>query len=58
MQPQIENENTTWSSQYNLPATRTNKCMALSLQEVKLKGWFLILHNVLETYTIQFQAQV
>ena len=51
-QPQIENEDVTWSPQYNLPATRTNKRRALSLQEVELDGWFLILHIVLETCTI------
>ena len=50
MQHQIENEDVTWSPQYNLPATRTNKCRALSLQEGELDGWFLILHIVLETY--------
>ena len=41
MQPQIENEDVTWSPQYNLPTTRTNECRALSLQEVELDGWFL-----------------
>ena len=52
-QPQIENEDITWSPQYNLLATRTNKrTRALSLQEVELDGWFLILHIVLKTYTI------
>ena len=54
MQPQIENEGITWSPQYNLPATRTNKRRALSLQEVELGGWFLILHIVPETCTIYF----
>ena len=52
MQPQIENEDVTWSSQYNLPTTRTHKRKALPLQEVELDGWFLILHIVLETYTM------
>ena len=53
MQPQIENEDITWSPQCNLvPATRTNnRVMALSLQEVELDGWFLILHIVLKTCT-------
>jgi hypothetical protein len=36
MQPQIEIEDVAWSPQYNLPTTRTNKCRALSSQEVKL----------------------
>ena len=48
MQPQIENEDTTWRPWCNLPATRTNKCRASSLQEVELDGWFLILHIVLK----------
>ena len=51
-QPQIENEEVTWSPQYNLPATSTNKRRALSLQEVDLDGRFLILHVVLETCII------
>ena len=51
-QPQIENEDITRSPQYNLPATRTNKRRALSLQEVELDGRFLILHIVMQTYTI------
>ena len=55
MQPQIENEDVTWSLQCNLPATKTNKRRALSLQEVEFDGWFLILHIVLETCTIQFE---
>ena len=42
MQLQIENEDVTWSPQYNLPVTRTNKRRALSSQEVELDGWFLI----------------
>ena len=37
-QPQIENEDVAWSPQYNMLVTRTNKCGALSLQEVKLDG--------------------
>ena len=53
-QPQIENEDVTWSPQYNLSTTRTNKCSALSLQEMELDGRFLILHIVLETCIIQF----
>ena len=40
-QPQIENEDVTWSPQYNLPATRTNKRWALPLQEVELDDKFL-----------------
>ena len=51
-QPQIENEDVTWSPQYNLPTTRTNKRRALPLQEVELHGWFLIFHIALETCTI------
>ena len=43
-QLQIENEEVTWSPQYNLPVTRTNKRRTLSLQEVQLDGCFLILH--------------
>ena len=54
MQPQIENEDITWSPQYNLHVTRTNKRRALSLQVVKLDGWFLTLHIVLETCTMYF----
>ena len=52
--PQIENEDVTWSSQYNLPCTKINERRASSLQEVELDGWFLILHVVLKTRTIQF----
>ena len=52
MQPQIENEDVTWSPQYDMPATRTNKHRALSLQEMDLDDRFLILHIVLETCTI------
>ena len=33
----------------NMPITRINKCRALSLQEVELDGWFLILHIILKT---------
>ena len=51
-QPQTENEDITWSPQCNLPGTRTDKRRALSLQEVELDGWFLILHIVLETCTM------
>ena len=52
-QPQIENEDITWSpQQYNLIATRTNKRRALSLQEVELDDSFLILHVVLKTNTM------
>ena len=50
--PKLRNEDVTWNPHYNMPATRTNKCGALSLQEVELDGWFLILHIVLETCTI------
>ena len=39
-QPQIGNEDVTWSPQYNLPTTRTNKRRVLSLQEVKLHDRF------------------
>jgi hypothetical protein len=42
-QPQIENEDVTWSPQYKLPVTRTNKVRAMWLQGVELDGWFLIL---------------
>ena len=38
MQPQIENEDVAQSPQYNMPATRTNKRRALSLQEMELDG--------------------
>ena len=51
-QPQIENEDVTWSSQYIMSTTRTNKRWALSLQELEVDGWFLILHIVLETCII------
>ena len=37
-QPQIENEDVTRSPEHNLPATRTNKCRALSLQTIELDG--------------------
>ena len=37
-----------------MPVTRINKCRALSLQGMELNGWFLILHILLETYTIYF----
>jgi hypothetical protein len=40
-----------------MPATRTNKRKALSLQKVELDGWFLIVHIILETYTTGFHAQ-
>jgi hypothetical protein len=53
-QPSVENEDVTWSPQYNMATTRTNKCRALSLQEMQLDGWFLIRHIVLETCTIEF----
>ena len=39
-QPQLESEDVTWSPQYNLSTTRTNKRRALSLQTVELDGWF------------------
>ena len=48
-QPRIENEVVTWIPRYHPPATRTNKRWPLSLQEVELDGWFLILHIVLKT---------
>ena len=51
-QPQIENEDITWNPQYTLPTIRINKHRALSLQEVELDGWFLILHIILETCTM------
>ncbi len=51
-QPHVEDERRHLSRQYDIPATRTNKRMALSWHEVALDGWFLILHIVLETYTI------
>ena len=38
IQPQIENEDGTRSPQYNMPAIRTNKRRALSLQEMELDG--------------------
>ena len=54
-QPRIENgDDVTWSPQHNMPIARTNKWRALSLQEVELDGWFLILHIVLKTCTIWF----
>jgi hypothetical protein len=46
------NEDVIWSLQCTLPTTITNKCRALSLQEVELDGRFLILHIVPETCTI------
>ena len=46
-QPQIENKDTTRRRQYNCPPhARTNKHRALSLQEVELDGWFLILRII------------
>jgi hypothetical protein len=54
LQPWIKNKDVTWSPQWNLSATRTNKRRTLSLQEVELDGWFWILHIVLETCTIWF----
>jgi hypothetical protein len=44
--PQLENEDVTWSPRYNMPVPRTNKRRALSAQEVELDDWFLILHVV------------
>ena len=41
MQPQIENEDVTWSPQYNMPATKTNKHRALSLQKHEVK-WLIL----------------
>jgi hypothetical protein len=49
MQPQIGNEDVTWSSQYIYPSQESIKRRALSLQEVELDAWFLILHIILET---------
>ena len=57
-QPRIENEDITWSPQHNPPVTRTNKCRASSLQEVKLDDWFLILHIVPENMYHVIHAQV
>ena len=51
-QPQIENGDVTRSPRYNPPTKWPNKRRALSLQEVELDGWFLILHIVLETWTM------
>ena len=45
----IEYEDVTWSPQYNLSATRTNKRRALSLPNIELDDWFLFLQIVLET---------
>jgi hypothetical protein len=42
-----------WSPQHNPPTTRINKHRTLSLQEVELDGWFLILHTILKTCTIK-----
>ena len=58
MQPQIENEDITWSPQYHLQATRTNKRRALSLQKVELDG--LILNSLHRTQNMYFiiHAQV
>ena len=42
MQPQIENEDITWSPQYNMSVTTTKQRKALLLQEVELDGWFVI----------------
>ena len=58
MQPQIENEDVTWSPQYTMPTTRTNKRRALSLQEVELDGRFLILHIVLKHVPYIIHTQV
>ena len=44
MQPQIENEDLTWSPQYNMPTSRTSKRGTMSLQEVELDGWFYWKH--------------
>ena len=53
-QPQIENEDVTWSPQYNMPTTRTTSAWHLLLQEVELDGWFWNLHIVLKTCTTSF----
>ena len=52
IEPHIEKDYISWSPQYNLPATKTNKRRALSLQTVELDGWFLILHIVLKPCTM------
>ena len=48
-QPQIENEDVTWSPQYLICPPQEPTSIG---QEVELDGWFLILHYVLETCTI------
>ena len=42
-QPQIENEDVTWSPEYDMPVNHTKmwkRRVILSLQEVELDGWF------------------
>ena len=57
--PKLKNEDVTWSPQYNMPATRTNKhCRALPLQEVEVDAWFLSLHIVQEHVYHIIHAQV
>ena len=53
-QSQIENEDVTWSSRYDMHVTRTKQQAKgiITLQEVELGGWFLIPHIVPETCTI------
>ena len=58
MQPQIENEDITGSPQYNLPATRTNKRRALSLQEVEFKRLILNSSHCTENTYYIIHAQV
>ena len=48
----LKMKDVTWSPQYNMPVTRTNKRRGLSLQEVELGGWFVILCIILETCII------
>ena len=47
-------EDVTWTPQFTLLGTNTNKRRALPIQEVELDGWFSILHIVVETCTIYF----
>ena len=56
-QPQIENEVVTWSPQYNLPATRTNKRRALSLQRSRVRWLILISSHCIGNMYHIIQAQ-
>ena len=58
MQPQIGNEDVTWSPRYNMFTTKTNKRRVLSLQEAELDGRFMFPHIALETCTIKFNHKV